>query len=169
MSPRCCVAAVLAFGCGTLGTPAAAPPPVVLWVPAESPKSSAQEPEARIEEVSQAARAVVGTWEDSEDADRTWYTIELDGTAPVFRSAVGSAADREVYEVRSSRWDGRSLTFAYFVPSTEYVVTFTTESATATELRARWSNSAGVTGTVVMPRVDARMIAGHPGPPTPEQ
>jgi hypothetical protein len=79
-------------------------------------------------------------------------TIELVNDVPTV--VAGSARDLEQFEIESSRFDGRCLTWVYRVPSTGYVITMTSTSEEPNLLGIRWSNSAGDSGTQSLFRVD---------------
>jgi hypothetical protein len=105
--------------------------------------------------VSPQAQALVGIWENPDVGYRTRITIELVGSEPVVKSARDSQGDQETMVVRSSTWNGGVLTFVYYVPSTQYVVTFVASGAVQNQLHTRWSNSAGASGNTDYLRVGA--------------
>jgi hypothetical protein len=107
-----------------------------------------------------AVAALLGVWEDPTTVSRTRFTIEVQGGVPVVISGVGSVNDHERLVIRSSSWNGNSLTWVYFVPSTGYVVTNATIAAQGDRLSVRWSNSAGASGSADLIRVGGPAAVG---------
>ena len=136
--------------------PTTAPAPTVAVI-AVAPEGVApvedETPASRPSVITPAARQLVGIWEDPETMDRTRFTIVLDAGEPVVISAIGSDGDREEMELQQSDWDGSNLTWTYLVPSTGYVVTFTTMSAEPEVLHTSWHNSANASGHTDLQRI----------------
>lgn len=61
--------------------------------------------------------------------------------------------DGEVFEVRESQWDGTTLRWTYYVPSTSYLVTFTCEPTGGSEMPCNWFNDHDAAGFMSMAKV----------------
>jgi hypothetical protein len=82
------------------------------------------------------AAPFVGVWEDQETGSRT--TVTLAGGQ--IRVAGVVDRDGEVFPVRQQEWTGSGLTWVYFVPSTEYLVTIEADGVEDGRMHFRWSN-----------------------------
>lgn len=79
---------------------------------------------------------LVGVWAD---ADGVEFTFEMiDGDLELTRVVDW---DGEEFLVQASDWEGTDYVFTYFVPSTEYVVTFRLEEIAPEEIYLTWSNA----------------------------
>jgi hypothetical protein len=80
----------------------------------------------------------------------TWTDGCQDGGAQISFANPGSGAqvvgiidgDGEIFEVRSSGFQGGAMTWEYLVPSTGYVVTSVVTSVSGNEIAYEWSNVA---------------------------
>jgi hypothetical protein len=62
--------------------------------------------------------------------------------------------DGEVFPVISSDWNGTRIRWSYYVPSTDYNVTFTMTSLAGDNLNCDWFNDHDASGTRTMERQD---------------
>jgi hypothetical protein len=60
--------------------------------------------------------------------------------------------DGEVYPITDSDWDGARIRWSYYVPSTDYNVTFTMESLEGDILNCSWFNDHQASGTRALRR-----------------
>lgn len=126
--------AALAAACGP-AVPSASDVPVVV-VPANQPDPSAAASSSPVDAAARIDKRFVGVWIDLETRAR--HTIEERGGTLVVSSVIDD--DGESYEVRSSKWDGSTLRWSYFVGSTEVLVTLRSKSLRGDSLTAAWAN-----------------------------
>jgi hypothetical protein len=60
--------------------------------------------------------------------------------------------DGDVYPVQESDWNGTRIRWTYYVPSTDYTVTFTMTSLEGDQLYCDWFNDHDRSGTRIMER-----------------
>lgn len=60
--------------------------------------------------------------------------------------------DGEYFPIRESDWDGTRIRWTYYVPSTDYTVTFTMTSLSGDSLNCDWFNDHNASGTRTMQR-----------------
>ena len=60
--------------------------------------------------------------------------------------------DGEVFPVMSSDWNGTRISWTYYVPSTDYTVTFTMTSLAGDNLNCDWFNDHDASGTRTLER-----------------
>jgi hypothetical protein len=101
-----------------------------------------------------------GIWQDPDTAYKTQMTIVLRGGAPTLVRSAEPVGDREVYEVRSSSFSGSTLRFAHYVPSTQYLVTYTCTRPRGETMSCSWFNDHSASGTVTLERVGGAPSSG---------
>ena len=94
-----------------------------------------------------------GTFFDPATVYKTFVTIAIKDGIPTVVHAEESIGDKELYEVRSSSWDGTALTWSHFVPSTSYTVTYICGEARGDLLVCTWKNDHNASGSEDLPRV----------------
>ena len=99
-------------------------------------------------QIKETERVGKGVWEDTETHAR--HTIQEKGGVLTVSSIVDD--DGEVYEIKSVRWEDGVLRWTYRVPSTGYVVNFTTQNVQGNTLWCTWSSPRG-SGTQEFRRV----------------
>lgn len=80
--------------------------------------------------------AYIGSWEDLDT--HTIYTIESADSQLRVTSAIDD--DGEVFEIKSSTWDGKKLRWTCLVPSTDTTLRFETTSVNGDTLWCDWNN-----------------------------
>ncbi len=94
-----------------------------------------------------------GTFFDPATVYKTFVTVAIRDGAPTVIHAEESVGDKELYEVRGSSWDGSTLTWSHYVPSTQYLVTYVCTEAKGNLLVCTWSNDHHAAGKENLPRV----------------
>jgi hypothetical protein len=95
--------------------------------------------------------ALAGIWLNPTTHSRTTI-IWSDGQFEVI--GVIDTDDGEVFPVTSSDWNGTRIRWSYYVPSTDYNVTFTMTSLAGDNLNCDWFNDHDASGTRTMERQD---------------
>ena len=104
-----------------------------------------------IEEPAGPPIALAGIWLNPVTHSRTTI-IWSDGQFEVI--GVIDTDDGEVFPVTSSDWNGTRIRWSYYVPSTDYNVTFTMTSLAGDNLNCDWFNDHDASGTRTMERQD---------------
>jgi len=94
---------------------------------------------------------LAGIWLNPTTHSRTTI-IWSDGQFEVI--GVIDTDDGEVFPVTSSDWNGTRIRWSYYVPSTDYNVTFTMTSLAGDNLNCDWFNDHDASGTRTMERQD---------------
>ena len=138
---------------------AAAPPSVmaipetaVIAPPVETATAGTVRPKS-VPRPDPALRRWEGTFYDPATVYKTYVTVALRDGQPTVVHAEESIGDKELYEVRASSWDGSTLTWSHYVPSTQYLVTYVCTEAKENLLVCTWSNDHNATGKERLPRV----------------
>lgn len=108
------------------------------------------------------ARGFEGVWQDPDTAYSTRMTVQLRGGTPTVVRSAESTGDLEVYEVRSSSYQGGTLRWSHFVPSTSYLVTYTCQNPGSDSMTCRWFNDHNASGSVVLQRVGGGSAVAPP-------
>jgi len=90
-----------------------------------------------------------GRWEDPETL--TVHTIEWQSGRYVVVSCIDE--DGRSFPVTEQNWDGSTLTWTYYVASSDVSVGFETTSLNGDSLNTNWWNSIGRSGTEILYRV----------------
>ena len=93
--------------------------------------------------------ALAGIWYNPTTHSRTTIVWQ-DGQFEVI--GVIDTDDGEVFPVVSSDWNGTRIRWTYYVPSTDYTVTFTMTSLAGNNLNCDWSNDHNASGTRTLER-----------------
>jgi tetratricopeptide (TPR) repeat protein len=101
--------------------------------------------------VSEGPAAFLGKWKDASTG--TIFTIKEINGEPRVISAVDND-DGEVLKILSSTWLEGSLSWEYSVPSTGYILNFSTTAKPAGDLECSYSNDHGVSGNRTLNRVN---------------
>lgn len=80
---------------------------------------------------------ISGTWEDPETG--SWHEI-IKTTEGYKVASVRSNSDNEYFEIRKSDWDGKRISWVYFVESTGYTVSFKMIKSCSTRMLIEWEN-----------------------------
>jgi hypothetical protein len=96
----------------------------------------------------EAVPGLTGVWEDPETG--TLHTVIWNGTEYFVVSSL--ATDGEIYDITDQSWSGDTLTWTYYVNSTQVSVTFDTIYVDGNSLYTNWSNSDGNSGTETLDR-----------------
>jgi hypothetical protein len=90
-----------------------------------------------------------GSWQTSNKA----HTIAWQNSKYVVTSVIDS--EEGSLEITSQSWDGSTLTWTYYRPSTDRSITYTTSSVSGDKLLINYSNSAGGSGSVTLRRISS--------------
>jgi hypothetical protein len=91
---------------------------------------------------------LTGVWEDPETL--SLHTVIWDGSEYYVVSSIGS--DGEIYTVTDQSWVGDTLSWTYYVGSTQTTVTFETIYVDGNSLYTNWNNSNNASGTETLSR-----------------
>ena len=86
-----------------------------------------------------AQRLLVGVWKHSSSNRRMF--IRMRGGVPKVTAIIDG--DGEVFRVLRSHWNGRTLSFSFYVPSSRVTVTHVMRSLRGNRMVTRWRNYRG--------------------------
>jgi hypothetical protein len=92
---------------------------------------------------------LAGIWYNPSTHSRTTIIWENEQFRVI---SVVDTDDGDVYPVLESDWDGTRIRWTYYVPSTDYTVTFTMTSLVGDNLNCDWFNDHDRSGTRIMER-----------------
>lgn len=91
---------------------------------------------------------LAGVWLDPSTASQTTIVEKDSG----FEVASVIDNDGEVYEITDQSWDGTTISWTYYVPSTGYTVTMESTAVHQDKIECKWWGTAGE-GTETLERV----------------